>query len=89
MNLRVLMLTTGLVLLAVPVAHAQAVVRGAQQGVAVGNRAAGPVGAVVGGVVGAGAYAFRSGASRVIGVPEESGSARAQRSVTKKRMAKR
>jgi uncharacterized protein YcfJ len=44
-----------LALLAIPhIAHAQGIVRGAQEGSAEGNRVAGPVGGVVGGAVGAG-----------------------------------
>ncbi len=37
-----------------PIAHAQGLVGGAEEGVHRGNRAAGPVGAVVGGAIGAG-----------------------------------
>src|SRR5215468_8831870 len=44
-------------------AQAQGVIGGGQQGVAIGQRAAGPVGAVVGGVVG--------GVKGVIGIPQE------------------
>jgi len=44
-------------------AQAQGIIGGGQQGVAVGQRAAGPVGAVVGGVVG--------GVKGVIGIPQE------------------
>jgi len=44
-------------------AQAQGIVGGGQQGVAIGQRAAGPVGALVGGVVG--------GVKGVIGIPQE------------------
>jgi len=55
-------------------ANAQSVVRGIHEGAAVGNRVAGPIGAGVGSVLGGSAYAFRSGASKVLGIPEETGS---------------
>ncbi len=40
--------------MSVSIAHAQGLVGGAEEGVHRGNRAAGPVGAVVGGAIGAG-----------------------------------
>jgi hypothetical protein len=55
-------------------ANAQSVMRGVREGAAVGNRVAGPIGAGVGSVLGGSAYAVRSGASAVLGVPEETGS---------------
>jgi hypothetical protein len=46
------------------------------------------VGAVVGGAVGATAYGFRAGASRVLGVPEEAGRAPTRRT-SQKRVVRR
>ena len=76
MKLRILLATAGLVVLIAPAAQSQAIMRGAQQGAAVGNKAAGPVGAAVGSVLGGASYGFRSGASKVLGIPEETGSVR-------------
>jgi hypothetical protein len=45
---------------------------------------AGPVGAPVGAVMGGSAYGFRTGASKVIGVPEETGSVRRPRASQKR-----
>ena len=67
--------------------NAQAVMRGVLNGVAVGNRAAGPIGAGVGAVVGGASYAFRSGASKVLGIPEETGSVNRHHSPRKKKIA--
>jgi uncharacterized membrane protein YeaQ/YmgE (transglycosylase-associated protein family) len=64
----------GLALLAAPEVNAQAVTRGAQAGGAVGNKAAGAVGAVVGSVLGGASFGFRRAASTVLSVPEETGS---------------
>ena len=49
--------------------QAQGVVRGAQEGAAVGNRAAGPVGGAVG-AVGGGVV---GGVKGVLGIPQQSG----------------
>jgi hypothetical protein len=89
MTVRVLVIAIGLAILAIPAANAQAVVRGAREGAAVGNRAAGPVGAAVGSVMGASAFAFRSGASWVLGIPEEAGNIQPQRTRQKKRSVQR
>ncbi len=52
-------------------AQAQGIVGGGQQGVAIGQRAAGPVGAVVGGVVGGVIGGVVGGVKGVIGIPQE------------------
>jgi hypothetical protein len=71
--------------LAAPVAvQAGSIERGAKAGTAYGKRVAGPVGAPVGAVMGGSAYGFRSGASKVIGVPEETGSVRRPRASQKR-----
>ena len=87
MKLRILLATAGLVVLAAPAAQSQAIMRGAQQGAAVGNKAAGPIGAAVGSVLGGASYGFRSGASKVLGIPEETGSVR--RTPHKKKVSSR
>ncbi|WP_029587415.1 hypothetical protein [Bradyrhizobium sp. URHD0069] len=58
-------------LLAIPhLAHAQGLVRGAQQGTYEGNRIAGPVGGVVGGAVGAGVGGAMGAVKGVFGIPD-------------------
>ncbi len=52
-------------------AQAQGIIGGGQQGVAIGQRAAGPVGAVVGGVVGGVVDGVVGGVKGVIGIPQE------------------
>ena len=52
-------------------AQAQGIIGGGQQGVAMGQRAAGPVGAVVGGVVGGAVGGVVGGVKGVIGIPQE------------------
>ena len=52
-------------------AQAQGIVGGGQQGIAIGQRAAGPVGAVVGGVVGGAVGGVVGGVKGVIGIPQE------------------
>jgi uncharacterized membrane protein len=57
--------------LSVPVAvQAQGIIGGGKQGAAMGNRAAGPVGAVVGGVIGGVVGGVVGGVKGVIGIPE-------------------
>ena len=85
MKLRILLTAAGIAVLAAPAANSQAIVRGAKVGAAVGNRAAGPVGAAVGSVVGGASFGFRSGASRVLGIPEETGSVQRARIPQKRR----
>jgi hypothetical protein len=86
MKLRLLVLAAGLAVMTVPLsANAGAIARGAKEGSAVGTRAAGPVGGAVGSVMGGAAYGFRSGASKVLGIPEETGSVQRHRSPHKKR----
>jgi hypothetical protein len=59
-----------LALLAIPhIAHAQGIVRGAQEGSYEGNRVAGPVGGVVGGAVGAGVGGAVGAVEGVFGLP--------------------
>jgi len=80
MKYRVLLIVIGLVVLASPIsAHAGAVAQGAKEGAAYGNKAAGPVGGAVGSVMGGAAYGFLSGASKVLGIPEETGSVKQTR----------
>jgi len=68
-------MATALIVMAAPLsANAGAIERGVKEGAAVGNKAAGPVGGAVGSVMGGAAYGFRSGASKVLGIPEETGS---------------
>jgi hypothetical protein len=75
MQCRILLVAAGLVVLAPSIsAHAGAIARGAKEGAAYGNKAAGPAGGAVGSVMGGAAYGFRSGASKVLGIPEETGS---------------
>src|SRR6202047_1520777 len=58
-----------LALLAIPqFAHAQGIVRGAQEGSREGNRVAGPVGGVVGGAVGAGVGGAMGAVKGVVGI---------------------
>ena len=52
-----------------PLAHAQGIVRGAQQGEYEGGRVAGPVGAAVGGAVGAGVGGAVGAVDGILGVP--------------------
>jgi hypothetical protein len=66
------------------VVQAGSIQRGAQAGKAYGNKVAGPVGGAVGSVIGGSAYGFRSGASKVLGIPEETGSTRAAKPRKKK-----
>jgi hypothetical protein len=74
----------GLAVLAIPaVVQAQGFVGGAEQGAAVGNRAAGPVGGAVGGVAG-GVF---GGVKGVLGVPQNTGSVQLHRTYPKKRTA--
>jgi len=89
MKIRLMLAMAGLACLMAPAANAQAVMRGAKEGAAVGNRAAGPVGAAVGSVLGGAAYGFRSGASTVLGIPEETGSVKRSAKANKKRVARR
>ena len=57
-------------LLAIPhLAHAQGIVRGAQQGEYEGGRVAGPVGAAVGGAVGAGVGGAVGAVDGILGIP--------------------
>jgi hypothetical protein len=85
MKLHLLLLTTGLIVTAAPIsANAGAIERGVKEGAAVGNKAAGPVGGAVGSVMGGAAYGFRSGASKVLGIPEETGSVRRHHAPQKK-----
>jgi hypothetical protein len=59
-----------LALLSVPqFAHAQGIVRGAQQGEYEGGRVAGPVGAAVGGAVGAGVGGAVGAVDGILGIP--------------------
>jgi uncharacterized protein YcfJ len=59
-----------LALIAIPhLAHAQGIVRGAQEGAYEGRRAAGPVGEVVGGAVGAGVGGAMGAVDGVLGIP--------------------
>lgn len=88
-KLRIWLAAAGIMVLAAPAAHSQAVMRGAQEGAAVGNKAAGPVGAAVGSVLGGASYGLRSGASRLLGIPEETGSVRRGRTPHKKRVVHR
>jgi hypothetical protein len=88
-NIRVLLAAAGLVILVAPAAHSQAIMRGAREGAAVGNKAAGPVGAAVGSVMGAASFGFRSAASGVLGIPEETGSVQQGRTPRKKRDVRR
>ncbi len=85
MTLRLLISAAGIATCAtsVPV-EAGPIQRGAQAGKTYGNKVAGPVGGAVGTVIGGSAYGFRSGASKVLGVPEETGSTRAVRSQKRK-----
>jgi uncharacterized protein YcfJ len=83
MKVRAALVLGGLALLASYPANAQSVVRGAREGAIVGNKAAGPVGAAVGTVMGATAYGFRSAAATVLGIPEETGSVQPSRAHTK------
>jgi hypothetical protein len=56
--------------LAIPhFAHAQGIVRGAQEGAAEGDRVAGPVGGAVGGVVGAGVGGAVGAVDGILGIP--------------------
>ena len=56
--------------LAIPhFAHAQGIVRGAQEGAYEGNRVAGPVGGAVGGVVGAGVGGAVGAVDGILGIP--------------------
>ena len=62
---------TALALLAIPhAAHSQGIVRGAQDGIAEGNRVAGPVGGIVGGAVGAGVGGAMGAVKGVFGIPD-------------------
>jgi hypothetical protein len=88
-KLRILLAAAGVAVLAAPAANSQAIVRGAKEGAAVGNRATGPIGAAVGGVVGGASFGFRSGASRVLGIPEETGSVQRVRTPQKRRHVNR
>lgn len=56
-------------LAAAPLAHAQGIVRGAQQGEYEGGRVAGPVGAAVGGAVGAGVGGAVGAVDGILGIP--------------------
>ena len=59
-----------LALLAIPhLAHAQGIVRGAQEGSYEGGRVAGPVGAAVGGAVGAGVGGAVGAVDGILGIP--------------------
>jgi hypothetical protein len=51
-------------------AHAQGIVRGAQEGSHEGNRIGGPVGGVVGGAVGAGVGGAVGAVEGVLGIPD-------------------
>jgi hypothetical protein len=63
-------LAFALALLAIPqYAHAQGIVRGAQQGEYEGGRIAGPVGAAVGGAVGAGVGGAVGAVDGILGIP--------------------
>ena len=90
MTFRVAMAAAGLFALAAPLslAHAQSFTRSVNQGVekgaTTGRKAAGPVGAAVGSVVGGTAYGFRAGASKVLGVPQQTGSVNKHRVPKKK-----
>jgi hypothetical protein len=64
--------------------QAGSIERGFRDGVSTGNKAAGPVGGAIGGVMGATAYGFRSGASKVLGIPEETGSVRRGKNLRKR-----
>ena len=90
MTFRVVMAATGLIALAAPLslAHAQSftqsVNEGVEKGATTGRKAAGPVGAAVGSVMGGTAYGFRAGASKVLGIPQETGSVNKHRLPPKK-----
>jgi hypothetical protein len=86
MRSRLLFVVAAVGLMLPAAASAQSVMRGVHEGAAVGNRAAGPIGAGVGAVLGGSAYAFRSGASKVLGIPEETGSVKRHHVSRKKRM---
>lgn len=78
MKLRLLFAAASIAVCAAPGAlHAGSIQRGVQEGKVYGNKVAGPVGGAVGSVIGGSAYGFRSGASKVLGIPEETGSTRA------------
>nr|WP_262298068.1 hypothetical protein [Microvirga sp. HBU67692] len=79
-----LLSTLGLAVLALPAAvQAQGIVRGAEQGAAVGNRAACPVGGAVGGVTGG----VVGGVKGILGIPQNTGSVQRHRTSHKKRAA--
>ena len=89
MTFRVVMAAAGFFALAAPLsaAHAQSVTQsvneGVEKGATTGRKAAGPVGAAVGSVMGGTAYGFRAGASKVLGIPQETGSVNKHRPVRK------
>jgi hypothetical protein len=90
MTFRLVMAAAGVFALAAPLsaAHAQSinqsVNQGVEKGAATGGKAAGPVGAAVGSVMGGTAYGFRAGASKVLGIPQETGSVNKHRAPHKK-----
>jgi hypothetical protein len=85
MRNRLLVVVAALGLMLPAAANAQSVVRGVREGAAVGHRIAGPIGAGVGSVLGGSAYAVRSGASAVLGVPEETSGVTRHHTLRKKR----
>jgi hypothetical protein len=90
MTFRLLLAVAGIAILVAPVsADAGAISRGARAGADYGNKAAGPVGGAVGSVMGGAAYGFRAGASKVTGIPEETGTVRRHRTVKHKRVENR
>jgi hypothetical protein len=69
LNFHFAIAAVALALLAIPqFAHAQGIVRGAQEGSAEGNRVAGPVGGLVGGAVGAGVGGAMGAVRGVFGI---------------------
>lgn len=78
------LLGAGLLFAACGPVLAQGVVKGAQEGAAVGNKAAGPVGVAVGGVFGGVAGGVAGGVKGVLGIPQSTTPAPAQRSASSK-----
>jgi hypothetical protein len=90
MKLGLSLALAGAVLVALPMTvEAGSISRGAKEGSAYGKRVAGPVGGAVGSVMGGAAYGFRSGASKVLGVPEETGAVKRKATPRSKRPADR
>jgi hypothetical protein len=71
MKIHAIVAALGLVALSAPAAQAQGVVRGAQDGAIIGQRAAGPVGGAVGGAVGGVTGGVVGGVKGVLGIPQD------------------